>query len=152
MQKASERLDMAFALRKSRRFLPSSPDGGFESAFRGLDTTEANIQADFYMVAGDYNADGSYFDEESWTSWLKRAPKGSKRLEDVWEDTAWAPILAQIPNYTLFTGWRAKACYKSWCRNDLDTTLALSSNTYDRIIASSALEALLRYIKMIENA
>ena len=26
---------------------------------------EANIEADFYMVAGDYNADGSYFDEDT---------------------------------------------------------------------------------------
>jgi len=68
---------------------------------------EATFAADFYMVAGDYNADGSYFDE----------------------DTEWTSIMSNIPNYTLLTG------------NEMDTTLALSSNTYDRIIATSSLEA-----------
>ncbi|CAK9032715.1 Deoxyribonuclease gamma (DNase gamma) (DNase I homolog protein DHP2) (Deoxyribonuclease I-like 3) (DNase I-like 3) (Liver and spleen DNase) (LS-DNase) (LSD) [Durusdinium trenchii] len=68
---------------------------------------EATFTADYYMVAGDYNADGSYFDE----------------------DSDWTAIMNSIPSYSLLTG------------NEMDTTLALSSNTYDRIIVSSAMEA-----------
>eukprot|EP00931_Biecheleriopsis_adriatica_P029082 TRINITY_DN17313_c0_g1_i2.p1 TRINITY_DN17313_c0_g1~~TRINITY_DN17313_c0_g1_i2.p1 ORF type:complete len:585 (+),score=139.34 TRINITY_DN17313_c0_g1_i2:25-1779(+) len=67
----------------------------------------ARFNADAFMIAGDFNADGSYFDE----------------------DSDWQGVLAAMPGYTLFTG------------NELDTTLASSSNTYDRIIASSCLQA-----------
>jgi len=67
---------------------------------------EDTFGADFNILAGDYNADGSYFNE----------------------DTMWEPILANMPTYSKLTG------------NDLDTTVAKSSNTYDRILASASLE------------
>eukprot|EP00930_Biecheleria_cincta_P047853 TRINITY_DN3324_c0_g1_i2.p1 TRINITY_DN3324_c0_g1~~TRINITY_DN3324_c0_g1_i2.p1 ORF type:complete len:483 (-),score=66.49 TRINITY_DN3324_c0_g1_i2:835-2259(-) len=68
---------------------------------------ESAFHADTYIIAGDFNADGSYFDEE----------------------TAWDPILAHMPGYLLLTG------------NDLDTTVAHSSNTYDRILATETLKS-----------
>ena len=68
---------------------------------------EASFNATFYMIAGDFNADGTYFDE----------------------DADWPAILGSMPSYELFVG------------NDLDTTIAASSNTYDRILASSFLKS-----------
>lgn len=68
---------------------------------------KTELGGDIRMLVGDYNADGSYFNEA----------------------TAWAPVLAQMPGYSLLTG------------NELDTTVAAGSNTYDRILASSGLQA-----------
>lgn len=67
---------------------------------------EATFSSEFNVIAGDFNADGSYFDE----------------------DTAWPGILSRMPDYDLLVG------------NDIDTTVAKSSNTYDRILASNTLE------------
>uniref|UniRef100_A0A7S2LL35 Endonuclease/exonuclease/phosphatase domain-containing protein n=1 Tax=Zooxanthella nutricula TaxID=1333877 RepID=A0A7S2LL35_9DINO len=58
------------------------------------------------LIAGDYNADGSYFSESSWAN---------------------SNLGAAFKGYSLLTD------------NELDTTVAGSSNTYDRIIADSAL-------------
>lgn len=65
------------------------------------------FDADYDMIVGDFNADGSYFDE----------------------DSEWPSVLGRIPNASMLTG------------NELDTTVARSSNTYDRIVASNDLSA-----------
>lgn len=65
------------------------------------------FHADYNLIAGDFNADGSYFDE----------------------DACWPPVLNRMPGYCMLTD------------NTLDTTVARSSNTYDRILASSSLVA-----------
>ncbi|CAE7710034.1 Dnase1l3, partial [Symbiodinium sp. CCMP2592] len=86
---------------------PSTAEQEIAAYPQVLQWMEATFAADIYMVAGDFNADGSYFDE----------------------DSSWTPIMAQIPNYTLLTG------------NEMDTTVSVSSNAYDRIIATSTLQA-----------
>merc|ERR1712196_634539 len=68
---------------------------------------KANLSSTYGMIVGDFNADGSYFNE----------------------DSGWDTVMAQMTGYTLLTD------------NDLDTTVASSSNTYDRIIASESLIA-----------
>jgi len=60
-----------------------------------------------FLLAGDFNADGSYFDDK-----------------DIWKNSELGNAFA---GYTLLSG------------NDLDTTVAASSNAYDRIIADDSL-------------
>lgn len=79
---------------------------------------ESTFGAEINMVVGDFNADGSYFDE----------------------DAGWSSVLAQMPRYSLLTG------------NDLDTTVAQSSNTYDRILATSSLAADSPSVYVMEQA
>eukprot|EP00928_Gymnodinium_smaydae_P090848 TRINITY_DN74560_c0_g1_i1.p1 TRINITY_DN74560_c0_g1~~TRINITY_DN74560_c0_g1_i1.p1 ORF type:complete len:738 (+),score=56.06 TRINITY_DN74560_c0_g1_i1:3-2216(+) len=69
------------------------------------------------MIVGDFNADGTYFDE----------------------DSDWPGVLARMPGYTLRTG------------NELDTTVAKSSNAYDRIIADERLQADVAKVFVIEK-
>ncbi|CAE7260507.1 DNASE1L3, partial [Symbiodinium microadriaticum] len=96
---------------------PSTAEQEIAAYPQVLQWMEATFAADIYMVAGDFNADGSYFDE----------------------DSSWTPIMAQIPNYTLLTG------------NEMDTTVSVSSNAYDRIIATSTLQADPAAVFVIEN-
>merc|ERR1719343_760006 len=59
------------------------------------------------MIVGDFNADGTYFDE----------------------DRSWPPVLERMPDWLKITP------------NHLNTTVATSHNTYDRILITSALAA-----------
>eukprot|EP01043_Picozoa_sp_COSAG02_P054230 COSAG02_NODE_6108_length_3792_cov_1.557271_3_plen_608_part_01 len=66
------------------------------------------------VLAGDYNADGSYFDE----------------------DTLWAALFDEaFGTSTLGTA------FVQTVDNSVDTTVASSSNTYDRIIISASLQS-----------
>ncbi|CAK0821778.1 unnamed protein product [Prorocentrum cordatum] len=61
-----------------------------------LSWMESTFDTDYHMLAGDYNSDGSYFDEGVWPT-----------------------VLSRCPGFTLLTG------------NELDSTVASSSNSYD---------------------
>lgn len=82
----------------------------FPEVLRWMNTTFGRSGAKHYLIAGDYNADGSYFkDDHAWKH---------SRLDD----HAWK-------GYTLLTD------------NHMDSTVATSSNAYDRIIVDDGLAA-----------
>merc|ERR1712139_470956 len=78
---------------------------------------KSTFQSSWGMIAGDFNADGKYFNE----------------------DLSWDEVMGRMPGYALLTG------------NELDSTVASSSNAYDRIIASESLVVDPPAVFVIEN-